>query len=55
MRAIVCRQYGDPETLTLEGIPAPEPQPDQVVSAIRPHGAGFARRSAMIRPMFMRS
>lgn len=30
MRAIVCRQFGPPETLRLEDLPSPEPGPGQV-------------------------
>lgn len=35
MRAIVCREYCQPEDLVLDGLPDPAPQPGQVVIRVR--------------------
>ena len=35
MKAVVCRQFGSPESLVLEDLPAPTPGPGQVVVAVK--------------------
>ncbi|MDM0001769.1 NADPH:quinone oxidoreductase family protein [Variovorax sp. J22P240] len=41
MKAILCRQYGPPESLTLEDLPSLVPGPKQVVIAVRAAGVNF--------------
>lgn len=41
MRAILCRQYGLPDTLTLEEVPDLMPGPNQVVIAVHAAGVNF--------------
>ncbi len=42
MRAVMCRQWGGPETLTLEEVPSKPLAPDQVRIRIRAVGLNFA-------------
>jgi NADPH2:quinone reductase len=41
MKAILCRQYGPPESLTLEEVPGLVPGPKQVVIAVHAAGVNF--------------
>ncbi|MDE3253157.1 MAG: zinc-binding dehydrogenase [Bacteroidota bacterium] len=41
MRALLCRQFGSPDTLTLENIPLPEPGENEVLIAVRACGVNF--------------
>ena len=41
MRSVVCRQYGDPSTLTFEEGPVPEPGPGQVRIGVAAAGVNF--------------
>jgi len=41
MKAILCKQYGPPETLTVENLPSPVPEPRQVVIRVRAAGVNF--------------
>jgi NADPH2:quinone reductase len=42
MRAVMCRQWGGPETLTVEEVAAPSLAPDQVRIRVRAAGLNFA-------------
>ena len=42
MRAMICRAWGGPETLSLEDRPLPEPGPDQVLIDVAAAGVNFA-------------
>jgi NADPH:quinone reductase len=42
MKAIVCRQFGPPETLRLEDLPEPAPGPGEVAIAARAIGVNYA-------------
>lgn len=42
MRAVICRQYGSPETLVVEDVPSPEPGPGQVAIDVHACGVQFA-------------
>ena len=41
MKAVVCREYGPPESLVLEEIPSPEPGPGEVVIAVKAASVNF--------------
>jgi len=41
MKAIVCKQYGPPESLSLEELPAPQPGPGEVVVAVKAASLNF--------------
>ena len=41
MKAVVCRQFGPPESLTFEDVPSPRPGPGQVVVAVRAASLNF--------------
>lgn len=41
MKAVVCRNWGPPDSLALEDLPDPQPGPDQVVVAVRAAGVNF--------------
>ena len=41
MKAVVCREYGPPESLVFEEIPSPEPGPGEVVIAIKAASVNF--------------
>lgn len=41
MRAILCRAFGPPETLTDEQIPSPEPGPGEVIIAVKAAALNF--------------
>ena len=49
MRAMICRAWGGPETLTLEDRPLPEPGPDQVL--IDEHPNGHAMTAALFHKL----
>lgn len=42
MRAVICRDWGEPETLSLEEIETPEPGPGEVRIAVAAAGINFA-------------
>lgn len=42
MKAVLCRDWGGPESLTLEELPAPQPGPDQVLIEVAAAGVNFA-------------
>jgi len=42
MKAVLCRAWGGPESLTLEEVPLPEPAPDQVLIDVAAAGVNFA-------------
>jgi NADPH:quinone reductase len=41
MKAILCKQYGPPELLTVEELPSPSPGPRQVLIRVRAAGVNF--------------
>ena len=41
MKALLCKQYGPPESLVLEDIPRPEPGEGQVLLRVRACGVNF--------------
>lgn len=41
MRAVLCRQYGPPETLAIVELPSPVPGPGEVVVAVHASGINF--------------
>src|SRR5258708_5308199 len=41
MRAVLCKAYGPPSSLTLEDIPSLEPAPNQVVVGVKAAGVNF--------------
>ena len=41
MKAVVCRQFGPPESLTIEDLPSPRPGAGQVVVAVRAASLNF--------------
>lgn len=41
MKALLCRQYGPPESLSLEDIPTPQPGKDQVLIEVKACGVNF--------------
>lgn len=41
MKAVVCRNWGTPDSLALEDLPDPQPGPDQVVVEVRAAGVNF--------------
>jgi NADPH2:quinone reductase len=41
VRALVCRQYGPPESLTVEDVPAPQPGSGEVVVSVRAASLNF--------------
>ena len=41
MKAIVCKQYGPPETLVLEDLPSPQPGPGEVVVSVKAASVNF--------------
>jgi NADPH2:quinone reductase len=41
MRAVLCKAYGPPSSLTLEDISSPEPAPNQVVVGVKAAGVNF--------------
>ena len=41
MKAVVCRQYGPPESLTLEALPSPAPGPGEVVVRVKAASLNF--------------
>jgi NADPH2:quinone reductase len=42
MRALYCRSYGSPDTLTIEELPSPEPRPREIVIRAEACGVNFA-------------
>jgi NADPH2:quinone reductase len=41
VKALVCRQYGPPESLTIEALPSPEPGPGEVVVRVKAASLNF--------------
>src|SRR5690606_41244758 len=41
MKALLCKQYGLPDTLTIEDVADPQPGPDEVVVGVRAAGVKF--------------
>jgi NADPH2:quinone reductase len=41
MRAVLCKAYGPPETLTVEDVPSPTPGPGEAVIAVKAAGVNF--------------
>lgn len=41
MKAVVCRQWGEPESLVVEEVPAPAPGPGQVLIEVHAAGVNF--------------
>ena len=41
MKAILCKQYGPPETLVLEDVPSPQPGKGQVVVSVKACGVNY--------------
>ena len=41
MKAVVCRRYGPPESLTIEALPSPEPGPGEVVVRVKAASLNF--------------
>jgi NADPH2:quinone reductase len=41
MRAVVCKAYGPPDTLVIEDVPSPVPEPGEVVIETRAAGVNF--------------
>src|SRR2546421_6146841 len=41
MKAILCKQYGPPESLTLEELPSPRPGPGEAVISVRAASVNF--------------
>ena len=42
MRALICRQYGTPDTLTVETVEVPPLKPGHVRVGVRTAGVSFA-------------
>src|SRR5262245_35818917 len=42
MRAVICRAWGEVESLTIDDVPAPEPGPGQVLIDVKATGINFA-------------
>ena len=42
MKAVICRDWGGPESLSVEEMPLPEPGPDQVLIDVAAAGVNFA-------------
>ncbi|MEQ9608004.1 MAG: NADPH:quinone oxidoreductase family protein [Kiloniellaceae bacterium] len=42
MKAVICRDWGGPESLSVEEVPLPEPGPDQVLIDVGAAGVNFA-------------
>src|SRR5215510_7025341 len=41
MKAVLCKQYGPPESLTFEELPSPRPGPGEVVVAVKAASVNF--------------
>ena len=41
MRAVVCKEYGPPESLVIEDVPEPRSEPGKVVVRVRSCGVNF--------------
>ena len=41
MKAVLCRQFGPPETLTVEELPSPRPAPGEVVVSVKAASVNF--------------
>ncbi|BCJ61877.1 quinone oxidoreductase family protein [Micromonospora endophytica] len=59
MRAVRIHEYGPPDVLQVEDVPAPRPGPDQVLISVEAIGVGFAqtqmRRDIFAAPMWQPS
>ncbi|RVT94775.1 NADPH:quinone oxidoreductase family protein [Sphingomonas crocodyli] len=53
MRALMCEAHGEPETLVMRDVPAPEPGPGEVRIAVRAAGVNFPD-ALVIRNMYQR-
>lgn len=51
MRAVVCREWGGPDKLTIEDVPEPEPGPGEVVIGVKASTVNFAD-SLMIKGQY---
>ena len=41
MKAVLCRQYGEPELLQVEDVPTPDPGPGQVLIEVQAAGVSY--------------
>src|SRR5438270_13011305 len=41
MKAVLCKQYGPPESLVIEELPSPAPGPGEVVVAVKAASVNF--------------
>src|ERR671934_348053 len=41
MKAVLCKQYGPPESLTIEELPSPRPGPGEVVASVKAASVNF--------------
>ncbi|TZG24960.1 NADPH:quinone oxidoreductase family protein [Sphingomonas montanisoli] len=53
MRALMCEAHGEPETLVMRDVPAPEPGPGEIRIAVRAAGVNFPD-ALVIRNMYQR-
>ena len=41
MKAVICKQFGPPETLVVEDLPSPKPGPGEVVVTVKAASVNF--------------
>src|SRR5262245_42781095 len=41
VKAVLCRQYGPPETLAVEEVPSPAPEPGEAIVTVKAAGVNF--------------